>query len=369
MGDAVISTNNPVLLRTTKKLRTVICEQNSAEKKVITEKLLQKANKNGFGNDVGKITNYCTAMYDVLAKFEKDSPEYKEMQYRITCMQGYQQEIIDSCKGIIPKKVPKEWYKSETVRINEDDSEKVKKEKEYLKDLLADKKPYFFIYNYKHLANSLRDFNKNTLQDCVIKFGITPKELMEKQNKTLEEQNWIEYYNILNPVSNYPSTMNRICWALEKAFDGILPALKDNGFDKTLITTEKKVKPIIKEELEKIYEEYRYRIQRNKKDNKMTLSKLEKEANRLSILNDCKEKIEQIVNGDFELVCNYLVELLYDKPISKQFCWDMCGDYIIKLLLKRNNNKFNIVVKDDNGDIHWNGENYRIDSLEVKNKC
>ena len=132
MRDAVISTNNPVLLRTTKKLRTVICEQNSTEKKVITEKLLQKANKNGFGNDVGKITNYCTAMYDVLAKFEKDSPEYKEMQYRITCMQGYQQEIIDSCKGIIPKKVPKEWYKSETVRINEDDSEKVKKEKEAL---------------------------------------------------------------------------------------------------------------------------------------------------------------------------------------------------------------------------------------------
>ena len=145
--------------------------------------------------------------------------------------------------------------------------------------------------------------------------------------------------------------------------------LTEDGFDKTLITTEKKVKPIIKEELEKIYEEYRYRIQRNKKDNKMTLSKLEKEANRLSILNDCKEKIEQIVNGDFELACNYLVELLYDKPISKQFCWDMCGDYIIKLLLKRNNNKFNIVVKDDNGDIHWNGENYRIDSLEVKNKC
>ena len=61
-------------------------------------------------------------MFDVLAKFEKDSPQYEEMIYRITCMQGYQQEIIDSCKGIIPKRVPKEWYSYKAVK-NKDKSD------------------------------------------------------------------------------------------------------------------------------------------------------------------------------------------------------------------------------------------------------
>ena len=367
-GDAVISTNNPVLLRTTKKLRTVICEQNSVEKKVITEKLLQKANKNGFGNDVGKITNYCTAMYDVLAKFEKDSPEYKEMQYRITCMQGYQQEIIDSCKGIIPKKVPKEWYKSETVRINEDDSEKVKKEKEYLKDLLADKKPYFFIYNYKHLANSLRDFNKRMSKDCDETFLLSPEELIAKKDKTDEEKEWLKYYNMENPISSYPSTMNRICWALEKAFDGILPALKDNGFDKSILLTDKKVQKSLLEQLEQLYKDYIFEIGNTKIINYVSLSRQEKELRRERIINMSKEKINELTLGDEEKGCNGLIQLLYDKPISKQFCWDMYGDYIVKKLLNDNNNKINVPIKDKNGEIEWNGEKYSLEKMEVT-KC
>ena len=32
MGDAFITTNNPILLKNTKKLRTVMCEQKSATK-------------------------------------------------------------------------------------------------------------------------------------------------------------------------------------------------------------------------------------------------------------------------------------------------------------------------------------------------
>lgn len=367
-GDAVISTNNPVLLRTTKKLRTVICEQNSAEKKVITEKLLQKANKNGFGNDVGKITNYCTAMYDVLAKFEKDSPEYKEMQYRITCMQGYQQEIIDSCKGIIPKKVPKEWYKSETVRINEDDSEKVKKEKEHLKDLLADKKPYFFIYNYKHLANSLRDFNKRMSKDCDETFLLSPEELIAKKDKTEEEKEWLKYYNMENPISSYPSTMNRICWALEKAFDGILPALKDNGFDKSILLTDKRVQKSLLEQLEQLYKDYITELRNINAMGNTSLSKQEKALKKERLIEINREKITELTLGDKEKGCNGLIQILYDKPISKQFCWDMYGDYIVKKLLNDNNNEINVPIKDKNGEIEWNGEKYSLEKMEVT-KC
>ena len=181
MGDAVITTNNKVLLEHTKELRTVMCEQKSATKQVINENLLRKANKNGFGNDVGLITNRCTSMFDVLVKFEKGSKEYDEMMYRITCCQAYQQEVIDSCKGIIPKQMPKSWYEAKEV----DDCET---------DLVANKKPYFFIYNYKHIKAKWEDYLKDCDINSRMNFGMEIKELLKvpKEERT-EEMNEFMY--------------------------------------------------------------------------------------------------------------------------------------------------------------------------------
>ena len=72
----------------------MVCEQKSTSKEIVTESKLRKANKNGFGNDVGTITNRVTAMFDVLAQFEKETPEYEELMYRIYCGQAYQQESL-----------------------------------------------------------------------------------------------------------------------------------------------------------------------------------------------------------------------------------------------------------------------------------
>ena len=65
-SDAEIETNNPVILRTTRKELPIICEQKSTPKLKVTEKMLKQSNKNGFGNAVGSITNRVTTMFDVL---------------------------------------------------------------------------------------------------------------------------------------------------------------------------------------------------------------------------------------------------------------------------------------------------------------
>ena len=57
----------------------IVCEQGSCPKVKVTEKLLKKSNKDGFGNDVGTITNRVTAMFDVLASFKQGSSEYNEI--------------------------------------------------------------------------------------------------------------------------------------------------------------------------------------------------------------------------------------------------------------------------------------------------
>lgn len=96
MGDALITTDNKVLLENTKDLPAIMCVQRKAEKKLITEELLVEANKNSFGDEIGTTTNHVTAMYDLLPLFDKDSEEYRTLEYRIMSGQLYQQNRYGS---------------------------------------------------------------------------------------------------------------------------------------------------------------------------------------------------------------------------------------------------------------------------------
>ena len=354
-GDAVITTDNPVILRTTRKLPTVICEQNSAKKHKITESLLAKSNKNGFDNNVGIITNRCTAMFDVLAKFEKGTKEYNEMLYRITCMQGYQQEIIDSCKGIIPKQVPREWYDYRTVKDIDDDG--------YTLSLLANKKPYFFIYNYKHLRNDLKKHENDFEETCESNFGISLKKLIKKKDKTDEEKIFVDRYFNKMPVSFANSTMNRICWKLEEELDGLQKALKDVQFNTSIFTTDKKVSKKLYNQAQELYEDYKISVRKSIKrsGNK---NKEEVIQSKMSLTFYYKEKMEELFNGNYELMTNCLVSMLYNNPVSKQFVWDLCGNYMLNKLSKDNENKINIPVEDEYG-IEWQGVKYSIIKEEL----
>lgn len=351
-GDANITTDNEILLKNTIPLKTVICEQKAVEKQKITESLLRKANKNGFGNDVGSITNRCTAMFDVLAKFEKGSKEYNEMMYRITCMQGYQQEIIDSCKGIIPKQVPKEWYDYSAVKDNE-----------YMQSLLANKKPYFFIYNYGHVKNKYDKYIRNSEDSCMIKFGLSIQELKELDNKTEEQEDFLKYYDIFMPVSNNGSTINRICNKLEQEFKDVSVHVRKSEFDKSILMTDKKINKKLKEQIEEVYNKYKDNVYQFMSSSSK-LSKEDKKSSRITFVDSFIEEVHSICNND-EDICNILVDMLYDSTSSKQFVWDVCGEYIVEKLLKDNGYKINYPIYDEKGNIEWNGNRYSMKSVKV----
>lgn len=90
-GDLVMLTDNDVLVRKLKELPALMCIQRKAEKKIVNEDDLIRSNINSFGDDIGKTTNWITSMFEVQAKYDKDSQEYKELEYRIMCGQLFQQ--------------------------------------------------------------------------------------------------------------------------------------------------------------------------------------------------------------------------------------------------------------------------------------
>lgn len=91
-GDLDFITDNPVLLRNTKALPTIMCVQHSATKCRVEPHLLVEADMSGFGNKIGKITNDITSQFDILADVTPDSIEAEQLEYRIMCGQKFQQD-------------------------------------------------------------------------------------------------------------------------------------------------------------------------------------------------------------------------------------------------------------------------------------
>lgn len=95
MGDTNMVTDNHVILKNTQNPPTIVCIQRKADKTIPTEEDIISANKLGFNDEIGVVTNHATSMFEVQAGFEKGSKEYNELEYRIMCSQLYQQNTID----------------------------------------------------------------------------------------------------------------------------------------------------------------------------------------------------------------------------------------------------------------------------------
>ena len=109
-GDTILTTDNPTVLKGAIEKEAILCKQNTANEVIPGEEDFIHANKNGFGDAIGTITNKITSMFSVQAQFEEGSKEYEELEHRIMWGQHFQQLAIDKIKGIIGKPMPVEWY-------------------------------------------------------------------------------------------------------------------------------------------------------------------------------------------------------------------------------------------------------------------
>lgn len=93
-GDILFTTTNQALMRNQTNLPALRCIQRKAAKKVVTEDDLIQSNLQGFGSQIGQITNRCTAITSLMANYPKDSKEYQILKYRTQCFQNGQQNEI-----------------------------------------------------------------------------------------------------------------------------------------------------------------------------------------------------------------------------------------------------------------------------------
>lgn len=370
-SDAFITTDNQVLLRNFRVTPAIFCMQKSVPKVKVTERLLLKSNKDGFGDKIGSITNKITAMFDVQAKFPKDSAEYKELEYRIMCGQHYQQCAIDRIKGIDFHDMPKEWFDFKACKpeVDEDgviiDDEETLARKEFNMRIVANKKPYFFIYIYPELkreyVKTLNELDKKSY----FNFGMKFKELYIKEEKTEEEQSFINYGLNVLPVTDNECTMNKICHAVENEFNGFKKVLKSDGFDYTILKTQKQYEASDYKAIDKLYKEYTKQVALFKEQAvKERMEKDDIKANLKVVLEDFRKQCD-IKCPNKEDLCNILIDLTYTKEKTKQFAWDMCGRQIIENLLSNHDNTFNYVEMSEQGEHIYKGYKFELKQMKV----
>lgn len=368
-GDCLITTNNSILLNKTRPLPAIMCVQRKAQKKIITEQELANSNANSFGDAIGSTTNKITAMYDVQALYEPGSKEYETLAYRIVCGQLYQQNCIDATKGIIAKPMPESWYNNSSNKISENDTEEIKDKKLFYQSICAEKKPYFMNYIYPQQMAKYQKYLKNSKIQCISLFGITLEELLNKSDRTEEEQSYVDWFYKKNPVTDNNCVMNRLCHAVENEFSSYANSVhKNSSFDYSILkcgieysdTTKKKLNDLYKDYL-KEYQNFTIVAKQSRMDTD------EASIYKFNLIEKYRIKCIEICPNEVEL-CEILLDLCYTKNSSKKFVWDMCGDQIVRNLLAYKDNKFTFCVKSDEGDIEYGGNTYKAvtKTLEVK---
>ena len=354
-GDLLFTTDSPPLLKNQKNLPALNCIQYNASKKVVTEDDVIKANKNGFGSKIGSITNRITAITSLMANYVPGSLEYETLRYRTQCGQALQQEEIDKAKGILPNPMPKSWYISSENIIKNDDSDEIKTQKILNQALCAYKKPYFFGYNYTTLKQEYDTFVRDTDEHIQSVTGKNIRELLKNDGNLPEnEQKILEFYKKRLPLDVSPSTMNRICWAIEDEFDGV-DLFENVKFDYT----------IYKSGIEYSLEDYaliklKCEAYKQKK----------REINKKKFVEheDMEESItDQIIklNADLEenclsicpneqVLCEILLDICYRDGADVNIVWNLCGDVIVDKIVKKSG-VYSYPERDDNGDFSYGG--------------
>lgn len=367
-SDTFFTTDNPIIVAHTRNEPTIECMQRKAQPVIPTEADMVRANKLAFGDAIGTTTNRITAMIERQAMFEKDSEEYRTLDYRIKCGQHFQQTAIDKAKGIIAKPMPKYWYSAKECQKLPEGTEEERHFKELYLDIVAEKKPYFLKYVYPDLMARWNKYQKDTNSKCIRMFQMPLDELMKKPDKTIEEQEFIDYYRKMMPAGDNPCTVNRIAWLFERTFQTYLKEKSRNRhFDTAIMKSGIKYSKKDYQKIAQIKSEYDQAVKAFQQlAGRKRLDKEEVSMNRHMMMMHFQSECEEICPNNSEL-CDILIDLCYSSSKSKQFVWDICGDTIIRNLLEKNNYTISYpLLVESQGEFEFGGEQFIMKQKKLK---
>lgn len=251
--------------------------------------------------------------------------------------------------------MPKHWHDNNYNRIEETDTPEEIAKKKFNQRICADKKPYFFIYNYPTLMKEYKDYLKTSDAVSRSRFNIPLETLLSSQELTEEHAEFIEYYKHYYPVNAETCVVNELCWEIEKELENVKESKVP--FDSSILKSDATYTKNEKMFIGYIYDKY------NKQMSRSCATKTDAFA--ASYVKSFKIECAKYV-ADSDKLCNILIDIGYSSKKGKTFIWEMSGNIIIKNLLSRTGGYAQIPVKDSTGDIEYCGEYFTMKKVSME---
>lgn len=372
-GDILFTTDSKVILDNIYPNRNPITyDKSSAPNQSLTYSNIVKSDLQSFDCKVGTTTNYSTKFISMLCNYEEQSKEHMELTDRIKTLRRYIGDSIDQAKGIKTKPFPSEWKKR--YKINEDDEQQLIKDKIFINNLVAKKKPYFFVYIYEQLLEEYNSYKHGVNTQSLEKFGLKLKDLIQKKDKSDEEKRFVSNYYKGMPVTRTSCIINKLAWLIEDMdFEIKFKKNKSNNgniadilSDKTIEFNQRTFKEVLA-----LYKEFACEL-RNK--NKKNIKKSnEDKGESISNYKEQNDNYYDYVRNEINRVCpnkcelaNYVVEICYRKYKNsyKEFVWYIAIDGVLENIKKNKKSDISIPIYDDEKGVEYLGKKYSLAVIE-----
>ena len=261
--------------------------------------------------------------------------------------------------------MPKSWYIFSENIIHDDDSEEIQAQKTLNQRLCAAKKPYFFGYNYTTLKQEYDAFVRDTDDHIQSIIGKTIRDLLKNDGNLPEnEQKILDFYKKRLPLDVSPSTMNRICWAVEDEFDGV-DVFENVTFDysvyKSGIEYSMEEYELIKLKCED-YKKKKREINRKKFTEHDDIE--DSAADQIIKLNHDLEESCFSICPNSKVLCEMLLDICYKDGVDTSIVWNLCGDIIVEKLAKKSGT-YSYPEQDTNGDFSFGGIKFSMRHVAI----
>lgn len=261
--------------------------------------------------------------------------------------------------------MPREWYDRNANRSCDIEDEELR---QFSLSIIADKKPYFMRYIYPTMMKQYNTYITNTNKKAIREFRLTMSELDEKPKEELtkDESEFLRYYRLKMPVGMSDCVMNRICRRFEQEFDGyIAKHASDFEFDYSIMKSGQDYTSAQYNDIMRLYAAYNRRVQDYMQYSKKERLDEDEYANqRALMIQEFKRECHQVCSDKRQL-CDILLDICYQKEVSKQFVWDLASEEIIENLLNSNGRHITYPVLDDNGDITFGGSRFSFSIKQI----
>lgn len=365
-GDISLTSDNEYLVNAINPdLPIITYEKQKIKSQKINFDNLGSFDVKSFDSPIGGITNLASNLYAMKDLFPKDSKEYTEIEKRIRMLRFYQGQAIDHAKGAVYTPPNKYWsHRQKYIQITDDMTDKqkqeIQKQNEEIKfnnSICCDKKTYFFGYVYPKEMARLKHYKKKQGDLCRKNFGCKLKDLKQKQDKTVEEKQFLRNYYKYMPLFNSNCTMNNLARYVEdyefkenkssKYFDySCLMSNKDREFKKNIC---KQIQDVI----HKFQRNYPILLKKIGHDRDWGIE----DANTLGsdresffdgFFDYYKNELINILSNEEELV-DYIIYVYYEqcKSADKSLLWELYSDVVLNNVKNNSDHYYKIVESMD----------------------